>query len=218
MERYRIVFMGMTGQFTLIPFQALIEADVNVAGLILSRPTADMDGPRWITPQPPPGDLPFLPSPVAPNAAHVAAQAGIPILEVGSLKDPRAFDALDTLAPDLICVACFPRLLPKRWLDRPQFGCFNLHPSLLPAYRGRDPLVDQLIAGEKRTGVTLHFIDEGVDTGDIVSQVEIPFPESISQPGAERLTARAGAQLLLDALRLLPNLPRRPQEKRLPNS
>ena len=203
--------MGMSGTFSLIPFRALVDGGHHVAGLILPRLQADRDGPRPITPAPPPGDLPMLSSPVASNAMHVAAQANIPILEVGSLKDPRAYDVLDRLAPDLICVACFPRLLPKRWLDRPKFGCLNLHPSLLPAYRGRDPLVDQLKAGEKHTGVTLHFMDEGADTGDIVSQVEVPFPDDIPLPEAERLTAQAGAQLLLDALRLLPHLPRRPQ-------
>jgi methionyl-tRNA formyltransferase len=212
MEMYRIVFMGMTEQFTLIPFQALVDAEVNMAGLVLPRPRADSEGPRWLKPMPPPGDLPMLSSPVTLNAAHLAAGAGIPILEVGSLKDPRAFDALDSLAPDLICAACFPRLLPGRWLDRPRFGCLNLHPSLLPAYRGRDPLVDQFKAGERHTGVTLHFMDEGVDTGDIVSQAEVPFPDGITLSEAESLTAQAGAQLLLEALRLLPNLPRRPQE------
>lgn len=203
--------MGMSGIFSLIPFRTLVDGGHTVAGLILPRVRADRDGPRPITPAPPPSDLPMLSSPVAPNAAYVAAQANIPILEVGSLKDPRAYDALDRLAPDLICVACFPRLLPKRWLDRPRFGGLNLHPSLLPAYRGRFPLVDQLKAGEKHTGVTLHFMDQGADTGDIIAQVAVPFPENVTLAIAERLTAQAGALLLLDALRRLPRLPRRPQ-------
>ena len=210
METIRIVFMGMLGEYSAIPLHTLVDAGANVAGLILPRPVADADGPRWIT-LTPLSEAPLLIRPAALNAAHIAAEAHIPILEVGSLKDPRAFDALDSFAPDLICVACFPRLLPRRWLDRPRFGCLNLHPSLLPAYRGRDPLAEQLQAGETHTGVTLHFMDEGADTGDIVSQIATPFREGLTPAEAERLTARAGAQLLLAALDRLPNLPRRPQ-------
>jgi len=200
-DSMRIVFMGMTGEFSRIPFQALLDARANVAGLIIPRPSADRDGPRWLDPSSSsPSGLPLLSSPVAPNVVHLATSAGIAILEVGSLSDPRSLAALDSLAPDLICAACFPWLLPPAWLECPSLGCLNLHPSLLPAYRGPAPLFWQFRAGEQPTGVTLHFMDEGADTGDIVSQVEVSFPDGITGLEADRLTAEAGARLVMEAL------------------
>jgi len=213
------VFMGMTGEFSRIPFQALLDAGANVAGLIIPRPSADLDGPRWLDPSSSfllpssssPSGLPLLFSPVAPNVVHLATSAGIPILEVGSLSDPRSLAALDSLAPDLICAACFPWLLPPAWLERPSLGCLNLHPSLLPGYRGPAPLFWQFRAGEQRTGVTLHFMDEGADTGDIVSQVEISFPDGITGLEADRLTAEAGTRLMVEVLASPPGPLSRPR-------
>jgi methionyl-tRNA formyltransferase len=134
----------------------------------------------------------------------------IPVLEVGRLRDEAALAALASLAPEVLCAACFPRLLPPEWLHTPRLGCLNLHPSLLPAYRGPEPLFWQFRNGEGHTGVTVHFMDEGADTGDIVAQAEAPFPNGITYVDAERLAAQAGAQLLVDALAQAP-IPRRPQ-------
>ncbi|MBI4770001.1 MAG: hypothetical protein HY784_06195, partial [Chloroflexi bacterium] len=150
---------------------------------------------------PPSSFPPFLLSSFPPSSPTDLAHAhGLPVLEVGSLRAPASLAALDSLAPDLICVACFPRLLPPAWLARPRLGCLNLHPSLLPAYRGPAPLFWQFRAGERRTGVTLHRMDAGADTGPILAQAPVRFPDGVRGPQADRLAGEAGAQLLLAAL------------------
>ena len=208
----RIVFMGMNGIFSWIPFHALIEADQNVVGLIIPRQTADSEAPRRIEiPTYSPAESPTLLTLPNPSILQQAATYYIPILEVGSLKNPGSQNALQALQPDLICVACFPRLLPPAWLEVPSLGCLNLHPSLLPAYRGPAPLFWQFRSGEQRTGTTLHFMDKTTDTGNLVNQVEVPFPDGITGPEADRLTAEAGAQLLLKALAAPNRIPHSPQ-------
>jgi methionyl-tRNA formyltransferase len=196
-----IVFLGMRGAFTHVPFEALLRAGFSVSGLIIpsSSPAADV---REL----PPPALPMAPV----DPVSLAHAAGVPVLEVGRLRSRASLQALDALRPDLICVACFPRLLPAEWLARPALGCLNLHPSLLPAYRGPEPLFWQFREGETGTGVSLHFLDEGVDTGDLVAQAEVPFPDGIEAAEADRLTAGAGARLLVEALSR-PELTGRPQ-------
>ena len=159
--------------------------------MALPRPAAD-DGPAILLPASP----------------AVAGQTGLlalarrhdrPVYTLGRLSAARAL--LDTLQPDLIVTACFPRLLPRDWLDYPSTGCLNLHPSLLPAYRGPEPLFWQLRAGERQTGVTLHLLDEGVDAGPIVAQQAVELPPGAREATLERLLATAGGALLQTILR-----------------
>lgn len=196
----RLIFMGMRGPFSLIPLQALLSAGATITAIILPAEGEPFTGLRPLPPAvPPPSDLPLLFSPVAPNIVHLAWANNIPVFEVARL-DNHSLAGLQTLRPDLICVACFPRLLPPAWLACPPLGGLNLHPSLLPTYRGPAPLFWQFRAGETNTGVTLHFMDKTADTGDIVAQSAVPFPDGITGPAAETLLAQAGSQLLLDAL------------------
>lgn len=181
--------LGMRCEFSRIPFETLLTAGFNVIGLIIP---SHLSATQWLAPP----ALPVLPLDVVALAHAVK----IPVLEVGRLRSPEALAALDLLAPDLICAACFPKLLPREWRDRPRLGALNLHPSLLPAYRGPEPLFWQFRNGETTTGVTLHVMDEDADAGDIVAQTETPFPDGITYAAAEPLTARAGAQLLVAAL------------------
>ncbi len=206
----RIVFMGMTSEFSRPPFAALVEHGCPPVALLLPRPTATHGGLQTLPVSPLLSRADLIP--LTPTLPQRAAAHGIPVYTVGSLRDPAALAALRGLRPDLIMVACFPRLLPQSWLDAPTLGGLNLHPSLLPAYRGPTPLREQLSAREQHTGVTLHWMDTGADTGDIVAQARVPFPTGITEPEAERLTASAGAKLLLDALARYPNIPRTPQE------
>lgn len=199
----RIVFMGMPCEFSRIIFRALSDAGLLIVGLIIPSPHPAARTTRW---QPPPSGVVLWPKTLT-SAAHAR---NVPVLEVGPLRSPESLAALETLEPDLICAACFPRLLPPAWLAHPRMGCLNLHPSLLPAYRGPEPLFWQFQAGERRTGITLHFMDAGADTGDIVAQAPVPVADGIRGAEAERLMAEAGAQLLLEALSK-PALPRQPQ-------
>lgn len=194
--------------FSHLPFEALLAAGFPIVSLIIPsarRPVALSEDAAAIRSVPPP-PLPMTAGDIV-GAAHAR---GIPVLEVARLNDPASLAALDALRPDVLCVACFPRLLPPAWLARPSLGALNLHPSLLPAYRGPEPLFWQFREGETRTGVSVHLMDAGADTGDLVAQAEAPFPDGITLAEAERLTAEAGARLLVEALRR-PTLMRHPQ-------
>jgi methionyl-tRNA formyltransferase len=191
--------LGMRCEFSRFPFETLLTAGFNVVGLIIP---STVGATAWAEPP----SLPLLPLDIV-GLAHTLK---VPVLEVSRLRDAVTLAALDSLAPDVIVAACFPKRLPREWLERPRLGVLNLHPSLLPAYRGPEPLFWQFRNGETNTGVTLHVMDAGADTGDIVAQAETPFPDGFSYIEAERLTARAGAQLLINALSGEP-FPRAPQ-------
>lgn len=208
----RVVFLGMHATFSLPPLRALMDGGFDVCAVVAPMPA----GPQPSSDSQSAADalsLPMLPSPVHPNVESLARSRGVPVLPAGRLSAPETLAALSDFRPDVICVACFPQLLPRALLDLPPLGCLNLHPSLLPAYRGPAPLFWQFRAGEACTGVTLHFMDEGADTGDIVFRREVPFPDGIGGADADRLCAEAGAELLVRALRLLPEgkCPRRRQ-------
>ena len=192
----------MRGEFSRAALTALLEYGARMEALIVARrvPGEEARGP-----------LPPRRSLLGPeDAVALATATGLPVFELGPLDHPSALAVLDALAPDLVCVACFPRRLPSAWRERPGLGAVNIHPSLLPAYRGPVPLFWQLRAGERRTGVTVHFVDEGLDTGDVVAQAEMPLAEDMRREEAERQLAAEGARLLADAL-AHPSLPRRPQ-------
>jgi methionyl-tRNA formyltransferase len=190
MPALRTIVLGMRGTFTAEALRALLASGCGVSGLIVAGPK----GEGWRRLQP----MRVLAAD-PPTAVEMAWEAGIPVLEVGWV-DAAGLRALDALEPDVAAIACFPWLLPRPWRDRPPRGCVNLHPSLLPAYRGPAPLFWQFRAGEKRTGVSLHAVDGGADTGSVIAQQEVPFPDGIDTAAAEALTAQAGARLLADWL------------------
>jgi methionyl-tRNA formyltransferase len=149
-----------------------------------------------------------------PNIVHLAWARQIPVWEVGSLAGPATRAVLAELQPDLISVVCFPYVFPPALLELPRYGCINLHPSLLPAYRGPAPLFWIARQDERNTGVTLHFLDRGVDTGDIVAQVRFEREDGLSEAELEQQCAGEGAALLLEAVQRLEAgrpLPRSPQ-------
>ncbi len=210
-ERPRILYLSMGGIIGRVPFQALLRGGHHIVGLLVPHPLADTVPVPAVSRPPPDPALALHPAHPPPTLHQQAAQGQVPLYSVGRLGRPEALSLLDLLAPDLICVACFPYLLPPAWLERPALGGLNLHPSLLPAYRGPHPLFWQFRAGEQQTGVSLHFMDEGADTGDLVAQTVVPFPDGLTGPEADLLTARAGADLLLEALRAPASIPRKPQ-------
>ncbi len=108
----------------------------------------------------------------APPVKQVAAEHNIPVYQPKTLKGEYS-DIIARLAPDMIVVVAYGRILPKAVIDVPQFGCLNLHVSLLPKYRGAAPIQWSLINGDKQTGVTVMNIDEGLDTGDIIDVLPI---------------------------------------------
>lgn len=136
----------------------------------------------------------------APNLAQLAAQANIPLYECGDLGEPEAQRWLRENAPDIACVACWNRKIPTNALDAPRHGFLNVHPSLLPAYRGPYPLFWQFRMGETETGVTVHWMDEGMDTGDIAVRRKVSYCDGMRGAEADVLCAATGAELLLETL------------------
>ena len=107
------------------------------------------------------------------NFKDFAKSRGMNFIEWDNLKDPKLLDYLKSLNIDAAVVASFNYKIPKVLLDIPKAGFINIHPSLLPKYRGGNPYSTVIINGEQETGVTLHFMDEGFDTGDIITQKKV---------------------------------------------
>ena len=188
MPALRTIVQGMRGTFTREAFRGMLDARCGVSGLVVAGPR----GAGWRRLQP---QRSLAADP--PTAVEVAWEAGLPVIEVGWV-DASALAALDALEPDILVLACFPWLLPKAWRARPPRGCVNIHPSLLPAYRGPSPLFWQFHAGETRTGVSVHVVDHGADSGSLIAQQAVAFPDGIDTAEAETRTARVGAALIAD--------------------
>jgi methionyl-tRNA formyltransferase len=144
---------------------------------------------------------------------RIAWERGIAVFAAARLGAPETIAALAALRPDLACVACFPRRIPAALLELPPLGWLNIHPSLLPAYRGPAPLFWALRNGAPTVGVTVHFMDEQLDTGDIAAQAPLVLPDGITGVQADRLCADLGGRLLIETLQRLQagTLERRPQ-------
>jgi len=214
-----IIFFGMWGDLSTIPLLALLDAGVQMAAVIVpasvgpSRGHQDEAPILPIAPEPQPSHLPLLNPYVTPNAIHLAWQRQIPAFAAGRLDAAETLATLAGLDPDLICVSCFLQRFPRALLDLPRRGCLNLHPSLLPDLRGPAPLFWTFRRGQTNTGVTVHFMDEGLDTGDIAMQASLTLPDGISGAAAERLCAARGGKLLVEAVQALARgeVMRRPQ-------
>lgn len=170
----RIVFMG-TPDFALPALDNLITGGSEIVGVVCQP-----DRPRGRRLQP-----------AAPPVKILAQKNNLPVFQPLNLRRPEFFQQLAELRPDLIVTAAYGKILPPEILDLPEYGCLNIHASLLPAYRGAAPVNWVLINGEKQTGVTIMLMDEGLDTGDILAQ------ESV------RIAPDANAGEITDALALL---------------
>lgn len=193
----RIVFMG-TPDFAATCLARMLADGRNVVG-VFSQP--DKPKGRGYALSPPP--------------VKVLAQArGIPVYQPEKLRDGGAEALLRSLRPDVAVVVAYGRILPPALLTVPPLGCVNVHASLLPHLRGAAPIQRSIIGGDRRTGVTTMFMDEGMDTGDIILQRETDIgPDETAGELFGRL-ALLGADLLDETLTLLEAgaAPRRPQD------
>ncbi len=140
--------------------------------------------------------------PISSPVKQLALSLGLEVVQPDSLKDAGAVERLQGLKPELIVVAAFGKILPREVLAIPRFGCLNVHPSLLPRHRGPSPVAAAILSGDAATGVTIILLDEGVDSGPILSQREAPIMDDDT---TESLTARlagVGAQLLVETVPL----------------
>ncbi|MGI6082687.1 MAG: methionyl-tRNA formyltransferase, partial [Limnochordia bacterium] len=130
-----------------------------------------------------------------------ALELGLPVMQPQRLSDPKWIAAMYELQPEIIAVVAFGQFLPKVLLELPPKGCINIHPSLLPLYRGASPIQQAILDGADETGVTIMYLDEGMDTGDIISQVKVPISEEDDAGMLHDRLAKLGADLLVNTLR-----------------
>lgn len=195
----RIVFMG-TPDFAVPCLDALVDNGYNVAGVV-TQPDKPVGRKQ---------------SELRPPAVKEAAiRHGIKnILQPEKVKTQEFLESIKELEPDLIVTAAYGKILPKAVLDVPKYGCINVHASLLPKYRGAAPIQWALINGDKKTGVTTMFMDEGMDTGDILLAKEIDIPPDMNAQELFDKLKVLGAEVLLQTLDALKNgtLTRTPQD------
>lgn len=139
---------------------------------------------------------------VSPPVKELALSLGLEVVQPESLKDAEAVERLKGFKPDLIVVAAFGKILPREVLVIPRFGCLNVHPSLLPRHRGPSPVAAAILSGDAVTGVTIMLLDEGVDSGPIISQREVPILEDDTTESLTSRLAVVGAQLLIETIPL----------------
>jgi len=137
---------------------------------------------------------------VASPVKRLAAEAGVEVLQPDSLKPADAHQALSKLKPDLLVTAAYGLLLPRKVLDLPALGCWNLHASLLPRWRGASPIQQAVLAGDSRTGITLMKMDAGLDTGDMLMRAETAIESRETAGELHDRLAEMSAALLIEAL------------------
>ena len=193
MARVRTVFFG-SGTFALPALARL--ADGVADGVSPGAALVDLSAVVTAPPRPAGRRGELQPTPVA-----LAAEArGIAILTPVSLRREEALTELRALGVDLVVLADYGRLVPAALLDLPRHGALNLHPSLLPRHRGAAPVPATILAGDAATGVTLMRMDEGLDSGPILAQREVPLDGTEVAPDLEARLAVVAADLLVEML------------------
>ncbi len=132
---------------------------------------------------------------------ELALKHGLTIYQPVKVKDEEFLKTIENQKPEIILVAAFGQILPKKLLDIPQNGCINVHASLLPKYRGAAPIQYSIIDGEKETGVTIMHMDVGLDTGDIIMQKAIAIAKDETGGSLFDKLADLGGELLIEAMR-----------------
>lgn len=179
----RIMFMG-TPEISAICLKKLIEDGHDVCSVVTRE-----DKPRGR------GNV-MTPTPTK----VLALENSIPVYEPKTLRDEAFLSLLREIDPELIVVVAFGKILPAAVLDYPKYGCINLHVSLLPKYRGAAPMQRAIINGERETGVTVMYMNEGLDTGDIIAVEKFPIgPEDNFEDIHDR-SALVGGRLLSETI------------------
>ena len=180
---WRIVFFG-TPSFALSALRTLFEGPEEVIAVV-TQPDREKGRGRKV-----------LFSPVK----ELALQHGLTPFQPEKAKEEVFQEALKILQPDLIVVVAYGQILPKSILKIPKYGAVNVHASLLPKYRGAAPIAWAILKGERVTGVTTMVMDEGMDTGDILLQAEIPIGDEETCESLHDRLASLGARLLRETL------------------
>ena len=206
----RIVFIG-TGEIGVPTLRALLNSGHEIAAVV-TQPDKPVGREQHI--EPPPVKKALSGNARSPAFAEaMAGKPGPPIFQPARIKNPEAVENIRRLTPDVIVVVAYGQILPRAVLEIPRLACLNLHASLLPRWRGAAPIQAAIAAGDGETGITVMYMDEGLDTGDILLQHNIEIlPNDTGRSLHDRL-AQIAPETLLESLRLLAagNAPRIPQ-------
>jgi methionyl-tRNA formyltransferase len=193
-----IVFMG-TPDFAVPCLRRILEDGHTVKG-VFTQPDKPVGRHQVLTP---------------PPVKTLALEQGLPVYQPVKLRDGTALELLQTLAPDLIVVVAYGRILPRDILDCPRLGCVNVHGSILPKYRGAAPIQWTVLNGEETAGVTTMFMAEELDAGDIIQVMTTPVLENETSGELYDRLAPLGAKCLSQTLSLFAQgapVPRIPQD------
>lgn len=179
----RIVFMG-TPEFAVPSLEAVLQGGHEVE-LVVTQPDRPKGRKKTLTP---------------PPVKEAALLRGLPVAQPERLRGSETVDRIAELKPDLIVTAAYGQILPKAVLDAPRLGCINVHGSLLPQYRGGAPIQRAIMNGETKTGVTIMYMAAGLDTGDMISVVEVPIADDDTSGTLFAKLTDAGAKLLAETL------------------
>lgn len=179
----KIIYMG-TPDFAVAPLEALIKAGHEIT-LVVTQP--DKPKGRGKAMQFPP-------------VKECARANDIPVFQPIKIKEKESMEELKKYEADIIVVAAFGQILPKELLEYPKYGCINIHASLLPKYRGAAPIQWAIIDGEQKSGVTIMQMDVGLDTGDMISKVEVPIEAYDTGGSLHDKLCEAGAKLCVDTI------------------
>src|SRR5881398_2492211 len=204
----RIVFIG-AGKIGVPTLQALLKSEHHIAAVVTQ---SDKPVGRAHFVEPPPIKKALMSG--APYASPARTGRALPILQPAQMKDQHAIDEIRTLGPDVIVVVAYGQILPRTVLQIPKIACLNLHASLLPRWRGAAPIQAAIAAGDREAGMTVMYMDEGLDTGDILLQRAVDIlPDDTGGSLQDRL-AQIAPEALLESLRMLEknSAPRIPQD------
>ncbi|KMM38727.1 methionyl-tRNA formyltransferase [Guptibacillus hwajinpoensis] len=184
----KIVFMG-TPDFSVPVLDMLVEEGYSIVGVV-TQPDRPKGRKRVMTP---------------PPVKVAAERLGLPVLQPEKVKDSEQLQPILDLQPDLIVTAAFGQILPKQLLDAPKHGCINVHASLLPELRGGAPVHYSILQGKKETGITIMYMVEKLDAGDILTQSVVPIEERDNTGSLHDKLSVSGSELLKDTLPKLLN-------------
>ena len=179
----KIVFMG-TPDFSVPVLTMLKDEGLEILAVV-TQPDRPVGRKRVLTP---------------PPVKAEAVRLGLPVLQPEKLRHSEELKEIINLKPDLIITAAYGQILPKELLETPEYGCINVHASLLPKYRGGAPIHQAVIDGETETGVTIMYMVEKLDAGNIISQVKVPITETDTTGILFNKLSAAGTQLLKETL------------------
>jgi methionyl-tRNA formyltransferase len=182
----KIIFMG-TPDFAVPVLQQIINDGYEVIAVV-TQPDRPVGRKKVLTP---------------PPVKVEAQKQGIPVYQPEKIREKQELEKILALQPELIITAAFGQILPKELLQAPKYGCINVHASLLPELRGGAPIHYAILQGKKKTGITIMYMAEKLDAGDILTQVEVPITEEDKLGTLHDKLSVAGAKLLSETLPLL---------------